>query len=93
MLDKAKAHLAVWNAAYIRGSLYAIISALSDFLSRTELSPDKLAEMTLFSWIRIALFAILAAAIAIRAFIDSSVGEIKQKQSTGNTAVFTKQLG
>lgn len=90
MIEKARQHLGIWKDAYFRGVLYASISGLSDFLSRTELSAEKIAEMTWFNWIRVVLFALLAAAIAIRAFIDGSVGEIKQKQNSGNTTVFTK---
>ena len=53
-------HVAVWSSAYLRGGIYAMIAGLSDFLSRTESDAQKMAEMTWFGWLRVALFAVLA---------------------------------
>lgn len=89
MLDKAKIHLDVWNTAYIRGSIYIVIAALTDFLGRTEgFNPDKMAELTVFAWVRIFLYSILASAIALRAFLDSTVGKI-QASKESQTQFFT----
>lgn len=89
MLDKAKVHLGVWNTAYIRGGIYIVIAALTDFLGRTEgFNADKMAELTPFSWVRIFLYAILASAIALRAFLDGTVGKI-QAGKESQTQFFT----
>jgi hypothetical protein len=73
-----KEHITKWSSVYLRGFLYAFIAVGTEFCSRTEnISSSNLDKLVWWDWLRIVMFSLLSGAVAIRAFLDSSVADTK----------------
>ena len=63
-----------WLPVIIRGSLWVIISVLTELVHHIRgMTPEKLANMTWVNWTDVVLSAVLAGALALRLFLDGSV--------------------
>jgi hypothetical protein len=73
MTDPAKS-ISSWSPVIVRGALWVLISMLTDFQHHMhDLTPEKLALMTLPNYLEIIGGTILAGAIALRLFLDGTV--------------------
>jgi hypothetical protein len=72
---------AFWNSSAVRLTLYFTVATLTTFMSQSE-SLVNFEDWTLLQWIRTGIASLISGLVAVRAFLDSSVGRNQTTPAT-----------